>query len=307
MSGVKKTIVSELHGAARRRFSRSKTIIKGLDDLWQADLAEFQPFARDNKGHKYVLVVIDCFSKFLWLRPLKDKSGPNVSRAMASVLAEGRVPAHLCTDSGKEFYNRSFSDLMKRHRVNHYSTYSVMKASIAERAIRTIKDYMYKMFSLEGSYKYLSKLPDIAEAYNSRKHRTIGMAPKDVNKSNEKEILEAVYTYVKLRSEPKFVVGDTVRISKHKAVFAKGYTPNWSTELFKVAKVIHGTPVTYLLKDTSDAPILGRFYQEELRKAKYDDVYLVEKILKTRGDKVYVRWLGFDSTHDSWINKSNVL
>ena len=307
MSRVKNTIINELHRPARRRFPRSRTIIKGLDDLWQADLAEFQPFARDNKGHKYVLVIIDCFSKFLWLRPLKDKSGLNVSRAMASVLEEGRVPKHLCADLGKEFYNRSFSDLMKRYGVNHYSTYSIMKASIAERVIRTIKDYMYKMFSLEGSYKYLSKLPYIAREYNSRKHRTIGMAPKDVNKSNEKELLDAVYTYVKLRSKPIFKVGDTVRISKHKTVFAKGYMPNWSTELFKITQVNTETPVTYLLKDTSNAPILGRFYQEELRKAKYEDVYLVEKILKTRGDKVYVRWLGFDSTHDSWINKSNVL
>ena len=95
MSRVKNTIINELHRPARRRFPRSRTIIKGLDDLWQADLAEFQPFARDNKGHKYVLVIIDCFSKFLWLRPLKDKSGLNVSRAMASVLEEGRVPKHL--------------------------------------------------------------------------------------------------------------------------------------------------------------------------------------------------------------------
>ena len=182
-----------------------------------------------------------------------------------------------------------------------------MKASIAERAIRTIKDSMYKMFSLEGSYKYLLKLPDVARAYNSRRHRTIGMAPKDVNKSNEKELLASVYTHVKLRSKSKFKVGNTVRISKHKTVFAKGYTPNWSTELFKIAKVNPGTPVTYLLKDTSDAPILGRFYQEELQKTKYEDVYLVEKILKARGDKVFVRWLGFDNTHDSWIKKSNVL
>ena len=307
MSNVKKTIVMELHGPARRRYPRSRTIIKGIDDLWQADLADLQAFARDNGGYKYILVVIDCFSKYLWLRAVKDKSGPNVSHAMEDVMMEGRVPKNLCTDAGKEFYNSSFTKLMKRYTINHYSTYSIMKASMAERVIRTVKDQMYKMFSLQGSYKYIKQLPSIAQAYNTRPHRTIGMPPKDVTKSNEEDILSNVYANIKIQSKSLFKEGDMVRISKHKTIFAKGYLPNWTTELFRIRMVKQGEPVTYLLEDTLGAPILGRFYAEELQKAKYKNAYLVEKVLKRKGNKVLVIWLGFDHTHDSWINKSNVL
>ena len=307
MSKVKSVIVRELHKPARKNFLRLRTIVKGLDDMWQADLAEFQAFSKENNGYKYILVVVDSFSKFLWLRPIKSKSGSDVTDAMQNVLNDGRIPKHLCTDMGKEFYNSHFGALMMKHGINHYSTFSVKKAAMAERVIRTIKDRMYKMFSLQGSYKWVRQLPEIESDYNSRKHRTIGMAPKDVTKSKEKYLLSTVFAHPKVQSKAMFKMGDVVRISKYKTVFAKGYLPNWTTELFKIRLIKHGTPVTYMLEDTRGNPIQGRFYEEELQRARYEDAYLVEKVLKKRGDKVLVRWLGFDSSHDSWINKTNVL
>lgn len=307
MSSVKRDLVNELHKPARRNFPRRRIIIKGLDDLWQADLAEFIPYARENKGYKYVLVVIDCFSKYLWTTPLKTKTAGEVSRAMESILRYGRKPKNLQTDAGKEFYNRDFAQLMKSSGINHYSTYSTVKASIAERVIRTVKEKLYKQFSMRGKFKWIDILDDITDTYNTSKHRTIAMKPIDVTRTNESVLHARVYKNIKTFGRPSFNIGDIVRISKHKSLFDKGYIPNWTTELFSIEKVQITNPVTYLLKDMLNKPIKGAFYTQELQKAKHSDVYLVEKVLRKKGDKVYVKWLGLDKSHNTWINKSEIV
>lgn len=305
MSRIKKDVVSELHKPARRNFKRRRVIIKGLDDLWQADLADFKLYARENRGYKYILIVIDSFSKYLWTEPLKTKSASEVKDAMTKILKQGRSPRNLQTDAGKEFYNQSFKSLMQKHDVNHYSTYSVKKASIAERVIRTLKEKLYREFSLRGNYNWVTILDDLTKQYNEAKHRTIGMKPKHVTSNTN--LLSTVYNRPKIAGKQKFSLNDVVRISKYKSVFDKGYTPNWSTELFKIIKVQLTNPTTYLLEDMSGRPIRGSFYQEELQKAKHHDVYLVEKVLRRKGNKVYVKWLGFDKSHNSWIAKTNAL
>ncbi|XP_043460811.1 uncharacterized protein LOC122497636 [Leptopilina heterotoma] len=133
------------------------------------------------------------------------------------------------------------------------------------------------------------------------------MKPKDVTVEDTRELLRRIR---KLRKIPlkksKFKRGDRVRVSKFKNIFEKGYTPNWTTEIFTVDQVKSTKPVTYKLKDYQNQPIEGGFYEEELLKVQYPDVYLVEKVLKTRGNDVYVKWLGFDSSHNSWIKKSDM-
>ena len=297
----KKQVVNELHKPARKNFQRRHTIIKSFDDLWQIDLAEFIPYSRENNGFKYILIVIDCFSKFLWTRSLKTKTGVEVANAMADVLNGGRVPRNIQSDNGTEFYNSNFKQLMKKHSINHYSTYSTMKATIAERVIRTVKENLYKVFSLRGKYKWVDILADITLDYNKRKHRTIGMKPIDVTRHTKL----TAYKHMKIFRKPRFAVGDTVRISKHKSVFAKGYTGNWTTELFKVVKVQVTNPITYKLEDVHGQPILGGFYEYELQKTKHPSVYLVQKVLKQKGKKLFVQWLGLNER--SWINKTDVV
>src|SRR5699024_2997483 len=133
----------------------------------------------------------------------------------------------LQTDNGSEFYNSHFQDLMKKYNINHYSTFSILKASIIERLNRTLKGMMWKTFSLNGNYKWINILQDLIDKYNSSIHRTIKMRPRDVNKRKEKLLLKTVYGKIKTFPMPKFKVGDSVRISKYKHLFEKGYTPNW--------------------------------------------------------------------------------
>ncbi|XP_043464235.1 uncharacterized protein LOC122499789 [Leptopilina heterotoma] len=166
---------------------------------------------------------------------------------------------------------------------------------------------MWPEFSLQGNYKWINLLPTLISKYNNKKHRTIGMKPKDVTVEDTRELLRRIR---KLRKIPlrrsKFKVGDRVRVSKFKNIFEKGYTPNWTTEIFTVDKVKSTKPVTYKLLDYQNQPIEGGFYEKELLKVKHPDVYLVEKVFKTRGNDVYVKWLGFDKSHNSWIKKSDM-
>ncbi|KAK4887336.1 hypothetical protein RN001_003607 [Aquatica leii] len=166
-----------------------------------------------------------------------------------------------------------------------------------------------KEITLQGSYKWLNLLPLIVKNYNSTTHRTTGYKPIDVNKNNSKNILKSRFDNRKVLDlkTPKFSKGAFVRISKHRGVFAKGFTPNWSTEIFQVMTVQNTNPTTYILKDVKDQQIKGGFYEQELQEVKYADIYLVEKILKRRGNRLYVKWLGLDKSHNSWINNSAVI
>lgn len=302
-------LVNELHKPSRKKFKRRRTIIKGLDDLWQSDLGQLDQYAKYNNNFKYILVVIDCFSKFVWVKPLKTKTGEEVSKSFEAILndANGRKPRNFQTDQGKEYYNTHFKNILKKYKINHYSTFNITKAAICERVIRTLKEKLFKYFTLNGTYRWIDILPDIVKNYNNQRHSVLGLKPTEVNKKNEKSILHSVYQHLKVSGSRKFNKGDLVRISKAKHVFEKGYTPNWTTELFKIVKINITNPTTYVLEDLNGQPIRGSFYEAELQKTNQPDVYLVEKILRRKGGKVYVKWLGFDSSHNSWIDVTNKL
>ena len=304
----KEQLVEELHAPARKNFPRRRVIVRGYDDLWQADVVEMRPYARFNKGHNYILTVIDVLSKYAWAVPLKSKSGNEMSETIAKIIRDDkRCPKNFQTDRGKEFYNANVQKLMKKHNINHYSTYSVMKASIVERFNRTLKNNMWKMFTLNGNYNWIDALPRLVVDYNARKHCAIGMKPIDVTPAIADKLLNTVYNNVKIAAPARFKVGDSVRVSKFKTIFDKGYTPNWTTEVFKIVKVQKTNPATYVLEDSRGNPIAGGFYEYELHRVANPDVYLMEKVLRKKGDEVYVKWLGLDKSHNSWIHKNNIL
>lgn len=304
-------LVNELHRDARRNFKRRSTQMRGINDTLQADLVEMIPYAKQNQNMKYILNVINIFSKKAYARPLKNKSGPEVTKAMKSIL--NSMPERikkLHVDMGKEFYNDSMSKMLRKRNISIYSTFSVKKAAIVERFNRTLKNKMWRMFSLRGTYKWIDILSQLIDDYNDTKHRTIKMTPNDVDSSNENHLLNTVYNRkwtISVKTQPKFKVGDKVRMSKYKHVFEKSYTPNWTTEIFNIKEVRLTNPVTYQLLDLNGHDIRGAVYEEELQIVKNPDLYLVEKILRKKRDLIYVKWLGFDNSHNSWINKKDML
>lgn len=307
----KQSVVNEIHRQARRNFPRRHVITNDINDLWQADLIDLQSISKKNSNYRYILAVIDTFSKFAWVYPLKQKSQGEISEAFKQLFKTNQIPKNLQTDLGTEFYNNQMKILLNKHKINHYSTFSVKKASIVERFIRTLKSMLYKQFSLKGNYRWVdSTLEDIVKLYNSTKHRTIGMAPNQVNHENKHKILK-VYKILRSQNGLKKVntlkPGDFVRISKYKGTFEKGYTPNWSTEIFRITDVQNTHPITYLLEDSRHRPILGSFYPQELQKTKHPNVYLVEKVIRKKGNKLFVKWLGLSPEENSWIDKGEVL
>lgn len=222
-------LVTELHRSARRNFIRRKTNMRGICDTLQADLVEMIPYAAKNKNMKYILTVINIFSKKAYARPMKNKTGPETTRVMKSILDSINHPIkYLHVDMGNEFYNDSMKKMLKERNIHMYSTFTTKKAAIVERFNRTLKGRMWKQFSLRGSYKWIDILENLVSEYNRTKHRTIKMAPNQVNFHNEKDLLATVYNYkmnITLKTEAKFKIGDSVRISKYKHVFLQGVHP----------------------------------------------------------------------------------
>ena len=199
------------------------------DNIWGADLADMELISRHNKEIRFLLFVIDIFSKYAWVVPLKDKRSVSIVTAFQSILKQSnRKPNKMWVDKDSEFYNASFKKWLQDNDVVMYSTHNEGKSVVAERFIRTLKSKIYKYMTSVSK----NKLNHVVDEYNNTYHTTIKMKPIDV-KDN---------TYINTDKEihdkgPKFKVGDYVRISKYKNIFAKGCTPNWSEEVFVIKKL----------------------------------------------------------------------
>jgi hypothetical protein len=259
------------------------------------------PWAKENVGHKYILMLIDIFSRYGWARPLKQKTPSEVVKALKSVFVqEGRKPLmYLQTDQGKEFENKHVHAFLQQHGIKQFAVKSQFKAAIVERWNRTIKAKMYRYFTHVGNRKWLQVLPKLVKAYNASIHRSIGMAPQDVNKRNEFALWQTQQKEMKKASKT-LQFGDYVRVSKAKQVFAKGYETQWTEEVFTIAQVIKRpvSPVTYKLQDYEGTLIDGVFYREEIQRVSKPEVYRVEKVLGTKklpNGQVsrLVKWVGY--------------
>ena len=308
----KKTLASELLKPKRNHFPRRSVYSSGVDEIWTADLLDIHRYARENKGYKYILVVVDVFSRYAWARPLKTKTGVNVSEALQDIFQTGRTPRKLWSDRGTEFYNanvrhllygpqfynNNVQHLLREHNVQLYSTNNEPKAMIAERFIRTLRGKIESNFILTQSTVWYDVLPQLIHEYNTTYHRSIKMTPEDACKpENFLRVYRLQVRHGDAKQPRMFNVGDRVRISLQKKIFEKGATPNWSEEIFEVSEVISYTsPVTYKLKDLAGEVLEGAFYTEQLQQTN-QEIYRVDKVLRRRQrngvEEVYVRWSGY--------------
>ena len=178
-----------------------------------------------------------------------------------------------------------------------YLIHNEGKSIVAEKFIRTLKTKIYKYMTSIWKNMYIDKLDDIVNEYNNTYHRTIKMKPVDV-KDN---------TYIDFKKEvndkdPKFKIGDHVRISKYKNIFAKGYTPNWSEEVFVIKKVKNTVPWTLVINDLNGDEIIGTFYGKELQKTNQQE-FRIEKVIQKKG----VKWKGYDSSFNCWIDQKDLI
>ena len=254
-------LADELHKPIIRRFNKRKVYSQFKDHIWGVDLADMQSLSRKNKSIKYLLCAIDLFSKYAFVIPLKDKKGISIVNAFNKIIKQSnRKPNKIWVDQGGEFYNNVLEKWLSDNDIVMYSTYNESKSVVAERFIRTLKNKLYKHMTATGKKVYYNVLDDAVNKCNNTKHSTIKMKPIDVGDNNKRLHIDEHN-----EKDSRFKVGDRVRISKFKNIFAKGYAPNWSSEIFIVDKVNDTVPYTYNLKDLNDEEIIGSFYDKELQ------------------------------------------
>ena len=301
-----------LHKPTRRHFPTLRVKVYGPDEQWAADLVDVQNIKRQNKGVHYLLTIIDVFSKYAWVRPIKKKTGMEVTSALKHVLEQsGRKPHTLQTDDGKEFYNKHVSNLLKEDGIRHFSTAGDTKASVVERFNHTFKQRLYRYMTTFNTVKYLSKLQALVHGYNVSHHRSIGIAPIKVTVDNARQVWNRLYKVKKKKPKKETLkVGDKVRLNKKHRTFDKGYRAGWTEEVFSITQILRGGNVTvYKIAEWDDTPIKGTFYAQDLQKvqASDDDLFRIEKVLRRKKDRVLVRWQGWPPKYDAWIHKKDLV
>jgi len=172
-----------------------------------------------------------------------------------------------------------------------------------------MKEKMFKYFTANNTRKYVDVLDNMVGIYNNTRHSSIKMSPiKASMKKNETTVWRNLYggLHPEPPEKPKFSVGDKVRISKYKHIFEKGYTPRWTEEIFSISQVQYTDPPTYKIADYNGEEIQGSFYEQELQKTT-QEIYRIEKITRKRGKKLFVKWLGYPESFNSWVDNETLI
>ena len=241
-----KIFIDEIYSKPpKKNYSTNKIIYNHIDEIWSIDLADMIDYkTSNNKGFRYIFIVIDNFSKYLWAIPLKKKYSQTITNEFSNILTESkRKPIKIESDRGTEFYNSIFQIFLKSKNIQHYSRYTDKGPSIAGRVIRTIRNLLKKPVFEKGNADWLSELPSVIKKYNNTIHHSIKMTPIQA-KSNERKVYSNLQDR-RVRQQPKYKLGQLVRTADIKRVFSKGDSTNWSYKLYTITEVIHDTIPSY--------------------------------------------------------------
>lgn len=310
--------VYTMHRPRRVRFPRLKIIPSTLYSDVFCDLGDFQKLSRYNGGNRYMLVAVEILSRKMFAVPTKGKQPHHMIPAFDQLLEQMDTNPTRCTsDRGGEFTAKAMKEYFAEKGIDKRESYNPeTKASVAERALRTIKGRLYRYFSEKHTLNWVDALPALLEGINNSKCRTTGMAPNDITWDNWEEVWERLYGKEVRRNMEKagaFKSGDWVRIAKQKEAFEKGYLPLWSDELFRVKRRIPTRPLTYEIRDRNDELMKGRFYAQHLSKTKSPDetTHRIAKVHRTRmndGKKeLLVSWVGHDPYLRAWISEDQLV
>jgi hypothetical protein len=288
------------------------------NEMWQVDLMYLPNLEKENKGYKYLLCLIDVFTRKLFIRKLKNKMSKTVLTEFSSIHNEiGVNPEKVVADKGSEFKCQPFKDYCEFHGINLIFTNNDTKAAVVERVQRTFQNILYRMMEEKQTKVCLPLLDQVLSIYNNRKHRSINNTPnfawQEKNHSIISQITNDRYSLIEEnRKNPKFSIGDKVRVKEKRNKFSRGYHPYFSEEVFKIHKVHTNLPQPmYTLTNYAGNEIIeGSFYENELALSNHD-IFKIEKILKKRKKRgkieFFVKWLGYPSSDNSWVESSWVV
>ena len=243
-----KIFIDEIYSKPpKKNYPTNKTISKSIDDTWSSDLLDMNDYGpKNNKGYRYILVVIDNFSKFGWTIPLKNKFSQSITDAFSEIIkSSNRKPNLLETDDGREYVNKIFNEFLNNNKIKRFSRYTDKGAVFAERFNKTIRNLLKKPVFEKGRADWLSELPSVVKKYNNTIHSSIKMTPNQASKKSNQKL---VYNNLKDNRgvlKPKFNLGQLVRTADIKTVFSKGDSTNWSYKLYTITEVIHDTIPSY--------------------------------------------------------------
>ena len=306
----------ELHKPARKKYPRRKVYVPLKDHTWALDLVDMRSFSTKNRGYKWIINIIDVWSRYAWSVPMKSKNAADTLQAVREVIdSSGRKPEFIWVDEGKEFYNSQMTEYIDTNDIKRYSTFGEGKSVMVERLNRTLKEQMWKRFTELQTHNWIDHQESLLNWYNHKPHRGIAnRTPYSMSKYPDAVQDNEFCLQVKPASflKPKFKIGDFVRLARDKGVFEKGYTEKWSQEQFIVSGIRESLcdelPM-YSVVDWYKEPVRGMLYEPQLQLVKFGNIYLVEKVLKHDkvGKRLLVKWIGFDSRHNKWIPEENVL
>ena len=304
-----------LHQTPRRKFHRRKTISTNINYQWAADLADMSHLATENDGVNFIMVMIDVISRKLFTAPMIRKHATSALKVLKEIFKSSGVrPKTIQYDKGGEFKNNSVAAYLKTLKVKPFSSEDdTVKASLAERVIRTLKRRIYMYMTQKNTRRYIDKLSDFVNSYNNSYHRSIGMTPNQV--TNEKVIF-AIYhdqNRSNLLNKAKtydIKVGDTVKLQGRKKLMDRGFQIQWTEENFIVKRKLNTKPVTYLVEDLLGEQVKGSWYGPELQVVEPPEFYQIEKKVKSRvrnGKKEWlIKWLGYSDKFNTWEPASEI-
>ncbi len=318
------------HRQVRHKFKTQSVISSSINYQWDADLASMISTASHNKGYKYFLLCIDCLSRYVHTRALKSKQPQEIINAFEDIFSMHKPPERVRTDSGLEFKAKASLEMFAKFKIKHFTSSNLSKASLAERAIKTVKGRLMKAMHARNSYVWYDLLPKITNSYNSAVHSVIGMPPSQVTEANEVDVWIRVQEFhpkqekelkpKKLKPKIKSPVityrhqiGDAVKLAFTKYTFQREYSQRWTTEVFFICDRFTKENIQlYRVKDFQNKELKGSFQVEEIQKVHVSDdtEYKIEAILDTkiirRTKYVYVKWENYTNDFNSWIKASEI-
>ena len=305
-----------IHKQAKNPSPRNPTFAYYKRYQFQIDLIELPKLSESNNQIRYLLTAIDIFTRYAFVEPLKNKTASVFLGGLKAIMKRAKqMPQKILADRGSEIKNHLMKQFCKNNKITLLHSDNFVHAPFVERFNRTLKNLMYKYMTSQETDRFIDVLPALVKTYNNREHRMIGMSPAEAEKpKNAPKIRsEQEKHYVKIeRKQPTFKKGQTVRISKMKGHFDKGYDEQFLEEIFKIKRVCTRLPIpTYELQTLDeDETIEGNFYGSELTLVKAPDIFKIEKIIRKKKDKkngrvlVLVKWKGYRNT--SWIPECDV-
>ena len=250
-----KIFINEIYSKPpKKNYITNKTDVYYIDDIWSLDVLDLKDYGpKNNRGYRYVLVIIDNFSKFGWTIPLKNKNAQTIKDSFENILTNSkRKPSLVESDRGKEFYNNIFQDFLNKNDIKLYSRNTSVGAVFAERFNRTIRDLLKKIVFEQGDGNWIDVLQTITKQYNNKTHSSTKLTPTQASlKKNEGYVYKNLLDKRK-KIIPKFKINDLVRTADLKRTFSKGDTTNWSYKLYKITEIINDTIPSYKIDNLSE-------------------------------------------------------